>query len=111
MTAAPLVWTVDIGVSLFGPAVFGSKEAPGRLSVTMRKVFEWESGLISKRHARRTVWPQVVFHTASYSASAGDGHRTAPAGRARRGAETMRRRYDRLHIDYGAHLMTRNKIR
>jgi hypothetical protein len=46
-----------------GPTEFGSKEAPGRLSVTMRKVFEWESGSISKRHARRTVWPQVVFHT------------------------------------------------
>ena len=25
------------------------------------KVFEW--GSISKQHARRTVWPQVVFHT------------------------------------------------
>jgi hypothetical protein len=52
-------------------------------------------------HANRIAWPQVVFHIDLILGIAGDGRRTAPAGRARWGAETVLRLYDRLHLDYG----------
>jgi hypothetical protein len=55
-----------------GPSRVRFQRSPGaaqrhqmyiRSEEELRKVFEWESGSISKRHARRTVWPQVIFHT------------------------------------------------